>query len=341
MKNNKCMIIADVAQAHDGSLGFAHAFIDAVAKTGADAIKFQTHIAEEESTPGEPWRIKFSKQDDTRYDYWKRMEFTEEQWIGLKKHADDKGLIFLSSPFSLKAFNFLKSIGNNIWKIASGETSNEPLLKAIYETNEKVLISTGMSTIEEIDNAVKSVKAYHDNFAVFQCTSKYPCPADSVGINNINLFRERYQCEVGLSDHSGTIYPGLAASTLGAEFLEVHITLSKDSYGPDVSSSLTPEELKALVDGVRFNELMHSHPVDKNTMAKELGELRNIFQKSIVARNNLSAGEVLTKDNITVKKPGTGIPAKHFEKLIGEKLKSNIAKDELLSLSHIEGDITL
>lgn len=341
MKNNKCMIIADVAQAHDGSLGFAHAFIDAVAKTGADAIKFQTHIAEEESTPGEPWRIKFSKQDDTRYDYWKRMEFTEEQWIGLKKHADDKGLIFLSSPFSLKAFNFLKSIGNNIWKIASGETSNEPLLKAIYETNEKVLISTGMSTIEEIDNAVKSVKAYHDNFAVFQCTSKYPCPADSVGINNINLFRERYQCEVGLSDHSGTIYPGLAASTLGAEFLEVHITLSKDSYGPDVSSSLTPEELKTLVDGVRFNELMHSHPVDKNTMAKELGELRNIFQKSIVARNNLSAGEVLTKDNITVKKPGTGIPAKHFEKLIGEKLKSNIAKDELLSLSHIEGDITL
>ncbi len=341
MKNNKCMIIADVAQAHDGSLGFAHAFIDAVAKTGADAIKFQTHIAEEESTPGEPWRIKFSKQDDTRYDYWKRMEFTEEQWIGLKKHADDKGLIFLSSPFSLKAFNFLKSIGNNIWKVASGETSNEPLLKAIYETNEKVLISTGMSTIEEIDNAVKSVKAYHDNFAVFQCTSKYPCPADSVGINNINLFRERYQCEVGLSDHSGTIYPGLAASTLGAEFLEVHITLSKDSYGPDVSSSLTPEELKALVDGVRFNELMHSHPVDKNTMAKELGELRNIFQKSIVARNDLSAGEILTKDNITVKKPGTGIPAKHFEKLIGEKLKSNIAKDELLSLSHIEGDITL
>lgn len=341
MKNNKCMIIADVAQAHDGSLGFAHAFIDAVAKTGADAIKFQTHIAEEESTPGEPWRIKFSKQDDTRYDYWKRMEFTEEQWLGLKKHADDKGLIFLSSPFSLKAFNFLKSIGNNIWKIASGETSNEPLLKAIYETKEKVLISTGMSTIEEIDNAVNSVRTHHNNFAVFQCTSKYPCPADSVGINNINFFRERYQCEVGLSDHSGTIYPGLAASTVGAEFLEVHITLSKDSYGPDVSSSLTPKELKRLVDGVRFNEIMRSHPVDKNIMAKELGELRNIFQKSIVARSDLNAGDVLTKDNITVKKPGTGIPAKYYEKFIGEKLKSNIAKDELLSLSHIEGDITL
>ncbi|MCZ6674123.1 MAG: N-acetylneuraminate synthase family protein, partial [Verrucomicrobia bacterium] len=123
-----CIIIGEVAQGHDGSLGMAHAFIEAIARAGADAVKFQTHVAAAESTPAEPWRVKFSPQDATRYQYWERMEFTEEQWCGLKKHADEKGLLFLSSPFSLQAIDLLARAGVAAWKVASGEVSSLPLL---------------------------------------------------------------------------------------------------------------------------------------------------------------------------------------------------------------------
>src|SRR5438874_4963574 len=125
----RCLIVGEVAQAHDGSLGMAHAFIDAIANAGADAVKFQTHIAAAESTLAEPWRVKFSHQDETRYDYWKRMEFSEAQWVGLKRHADDRKLLFLSSPFSIEALELLQRIGIKAWKVASGEISNEPMFE--------------------------------------------------------------------------------------------------------------------------------------------------------------------------------------------------------------------
>src|ERR1017187_377266 len=148
-KGNECLIIAEVAQAHDGSLGMAHSFIDTAARTGVDAIKFQTHIADAESTPEEPWRIKFSLQDKTRFDYWKRMEFTPDQWQGLKIHAEEKGLIFLSSPFSNKAVEMLEGMGMEAWKIASGELSNLPMIEKIIETKKPVLLSSGMSQVSE------------------------------------------------------------------------------------------------------------------------------------------------------------------------------------------------
>lgn len=331
MQNN-CFVIADVAQAHDGSLGFAHAFIDAVAETGADCVKFQTHIAEEESTPGEPWRIKFSPQDDTRFEYWKRMEFTDSQWIGLKEHAEEKGLEFMSSPFSFKAFEFLKKIGVKRWKIASGETTNQPLLDRIIQTGDEVIVSTGMSKISEIDTVIERIKKNHDNYSVMQCTSMYPCPPESVGLNVLGEYRKRYGCKIGLSDHSGTIFPGLAAASMGAELLEVHITLSTRMYGPDVTSSLTTEELTQLVDGVRFYEKALANPVNKDVMADQLQNLRDTFQKSIVARKDISEGEVLSEDNITLKKPGTGIPAAKYEEILGKTAVKNVLKDSLLGL---------
>ncbi|MGI9463747.1 MAG: N-acetylneuraminate synthase family protein, partial [Aestuariivirgaceae bacterium] len=153
-----CTIIAEVAQAHDGSLGTAHAYIDAAATAGADAVKFQTHIAAAESTPHEPWRVKFSDQDETRYDYWKRMEFTPEQWAGLKRHADDAGLMFLSSAFSLEAVELLKKIGIAGWKVASGEITNLDMVSAMSATGQPMLISTGMSDFDEIDAAVAAVQ---------------------------------------------------------------------------------------------------------------------------------------------------------------------------------------
>jgi N-acetylneuraminate synthase len=335
-QKHSCIIIGEIAQAHDGSLGMAHAFIDAIAKAGADAVKFQTHIAAAESTPTEPWRVKFSQQDMTRYDYWKRMEFTEEQWCGLKKHAADRGLKFLSSPFSVEAVELLARVGVAAWKIASGEVSNAPMFERILATNLPMILSSGMSSLSEIDMAVGRVRAKGLPLTVLQCTSLYPCPPEKMGLNLIPFFRERYGCAVGLSDHSGSIYPGLAAATLGIEVLEVHVTLSREMFGPDVLASVTTADLRQLVEGVRFIERMNAHPLDKDALISEMKPLRDLFTKSIVARTDLPAGTVLQEEHLTAKKPGTGIPVDKLQNLIGLSLKRSIRADELLCKDDLE-----
>ena len=323
-----CLVIGEVAQAHDGSLGTAHAFIDAIAAAGADAVKFQTHIAAAESTPGEPWRVRFSRQDESRYDYWKRMEFTEEQWAGLKSHAEERGLLFLSSPFSVEAAEMLERLGMKAWKVASGEVSNPVLFDYLIGTGKPILLSTGMSPLEEIDDAVRRVQA---PLAVMQCTTAYPCPPEKVGLNLLEEFRARYGCAVGLSDHSGTIFPGLAAAAHGADVLEVHVTMSREMFGPDVSASVTTAELRQLVTGIRFIETMRANPIDKDTLSGETAPLRRLFTKSVVARVAIPAGTVLTADHLAAKKPGTGIPAARLPELVGARVVRAIAPDELLS----------
>jgi len=331
-----CLIVAEVAQAHDGSLGMAHAYIDAIANTGADAVKFQTHIAGAESTPGEPWRIKFSEQDATRYDYWKRMEFTEPQWCGLKKHAEEKDLLFLSSPFSIEAVELLTRVGVAAWKVASGEVSNTPLFKRIGATGLPVLLSTGMSPLSEIDGAVDQIKEQGLPLTVLQCSSVYPCPPEKIGLNLIPFFRERYACNVGLSDHSGTIYAGLAAATVGIDVLEIHVTLSKEMFGPDVPASVTTSELRQVVEGIRFIEKIKGNPVDKDAAAGELKPLRDLFTKSVVLRRDLPAGTVLREEDLTVKKPGTGIPAARLNELVQRKLRHAVNADTLLFEDDLE-----
>jgi N,N'-diacetyllegionaminate synthase len=331
-----CLIIGEVAQAHDGSLGIAHAFVDVIAAAGADAVKFQTHIAAAESTPDEPWRVKFSSQDASRFDYWKRMEFSEEQWHGLKQHANEKGLLFLSSPFSLEAVDLLERVGVAAWKIASGEVGNAPMFARIADSKLPILLSTGMSPVSEIDDAVGRVRACDLPFAVLQCTSSYPCPPEKIGLNLLAYFRERYQCPVGLSDHSGTIYAGLAAAALGSEVLEVHVTLSREMFGPDVPVSLTPGELTQLVEGVRFIEKTLDHPIDKDVAAREVAPLRDMFTKSVVTRGELPVGTVLREEHLTAKKPGTGIPANCLPDLVGLRLRRSLKANEFVRRDDVE-----
>jgi N,N'-diacetyllegionaminate synthase len=337
LRAGRCLIIGEVALTHDGSLGLAHAFVDAIANAGADAVKFQTHIAAAESTPSEPFRVKFSRQDRTRYDYWKRMEFSEEGWRGLAEHARDRGILFLSSPFSIQAVELLDRVGMPIWKIASGETSNIVLLDRILETGKPVLLSTGMSPIEEIDAAVGRVRARNVDVGVFQCTTAYPCPPEKIGVNLIPFYRERYGCWVGLSDHSATIYPGLAAATVGIDMLEVHVALSREMFGPDVIASVTTAELRQLVDGIRFIERMKAHPVDKNASAGETAPLRKLFTRSLVASTNLPAGTVIAREHVAIKKPGTGLPPDRLEEVIGRRLARAVAADQVLAAEDIEG----
>lgn len=328
--SNSTLIIAEIAQAHDGSLGSAHAYIDAVAEAGAYGIKFQTHIAAAESTPGEPWRVKFSPQDDSRYDYWKRMEFSEDQWHGLKKHADDRDLIFLSSPFSLEAHELLSRVGIYAWKIASGEVSNIQLVDAMLKTGLPIWLSTGMSSLDEIDKAVERIQSYENPLTVLQCSSIYPTPPEKVGLNLIPFFRDRYKCNVGLSDHSGSIFPGLAAAVLGADLVEVHVTFSRDSFGPDISSSITLMELRQLVDGIHYISKTIENPVDKDQIARELAETRAIFTKSVALLEDLPQGTVLRADHLTGKKPGTGIPVTMISEVVGKKLTRDMSSKDLL-----------
>lgn len=327
---SSCLVIGEVAQAHDGSLGSAHAFIDAIASAGAGAVKFQTHIAAAESTPGEPWRVKFSRQDASRYDYWRRMEFTETQWSGLRAHAHDRGLMFLSSPFSLEAVELLTRVGVPGWKVASGELSSLRMFDAMAATRLPFLVSTGMSPMAEVDAIVARLKARNLPLALMQCTTAYPCPAERVGLNVMEVFRQRHGCHVGLSDHSGTIYPGLAAAAMGCSVLEVHVTLSKEAFGPDVPASLTPGELRQLVEGVRFIERMRANPVDKDAEASGLQPLRRLFTKSIVARRSLPAGTILTEQDLTLKKPGTGLPEDRMPEVLGKSLRVPVAADEVI-----------
>ena len=334
--HSEVLVIAAVAQAHDGSLGTAHAYIDAVAGAGADVVKFQTHIASAESTPEEPWRVNFSPQDATRYDYWKRMEFTEEQWRGLSEHCHERGVVFISSPFSLEAIDLLQRVGQPAWKIASGEVGNYVFLDRILETGAPVLVSSGMSPIAEVDAAVARVKRKGVPLGVLQCTSAYPCPSEKVGLNMIPFFRERYDCWVGLSDHSATIYPGLAAATLGIDVLEVHVTLSREMFGPDVAASLTTGELRQLVEGIRFIERMKASPVDKDALAAAAEPLRRIFTRSIVARADLPAGTVIAESNVALKKPGTGLPPERLAGLLGRRLRHALAADDPIKEDDLE-----
>ncbi len=330
-------VIAEVAQAHDGSLGMAHAFIDAVAATGADAIKFQTHIASEESTRDEPWRVKFSLQDESRYDYWRRMEFTQEQWSSLKTHAEETGLIFLSSPFSMAAVDLLERLGMRAWKVASGEVTNRPMIERMAATGKPVMLSSGLSDFADIDRAVSWIAPHKVPYAVFQCATAYPCPPEKVGLNVLGELRERYpDAAVGLSDHSAKIYPGLAAATLGASLIEVHVTLSPEMFGPDTKSSLTSAQLGDLVEGVRFINTMQHNPVDKSTIPDDLQKLRGVFTKSIVAARNLAAGTVLSEADLALKKPGGGLEATRLDEVIGRTLRTDIARDTKIRLEDID-----
>jgi N-acetylneuraminate synthase len=325
LQEGRCLIIAEVAQAHDGSLGTAHAFVDAVARTGADAIKFQTHYADAESSPLEPFRIKFSPQDETRYDYWKRLEFTEEQWRELARHAQERGLIFLSSAFSMRAVEVLDRLGMRAWKVASGEIVNAPMLDRMAATGRPILLSSGMSGMEEIRWALNRVRSRVAEVAVLQCTTSYPCPPDKVGLNLLQVFRDEFACPVGLSDHSGTIYPGLAGVTLGMEVLELHVTFSRDMYGPDVKASVTFEELKALVDGIRFIETMLANPLDKDASSQGAEPLRQMFMKGLIAVTDIAPGETLDAGKLDARKPLAGIPVARFDEIKGRRARRAIA----------------
>lgn len=327
-------LIAEVAQAHDGSLGQAHAYIDALAETGVTAVKFQVHIAQAESSLFEDFRVNFSYEDRTRFDYWRRMEFSEEQWAGLKRHCEDKGLEFLASPFSVRAVEILERIGVARYKIGSGEVSNLLMLQRVARTGKPIILSSGLSTYADLDATMAFLASFGNHVTVLQCTTDYPTSPRDLGLNVIAELRNRYSRPVGLSDHSGTIYPCIAAVALGAELLEFHVVFDRRSFGPDARASLEIEEVPQLVAGVQAIAAALAHPLDKTRLASE--KLRNMFGKSLAVNRSMAEGETIAIEDLESKKPGDrGIPASRFGEVVGRRLARGVAQWDFLNESDL------
>ena len=332
----KTEVIVEIAQAHDGSLGILHSYIDAIAESGADTVKFQMHIADAESSVHEPFRINFSYEDKTRFDYWKRMGFSFDQWVGIKQHCDEVGINFLCSPFSIEAFNWLEKLGIERYKIASGEVNNNLLLDKIALTKKPVLLSSGMSSYSEIDSLVELFRTTGNDISIFQCTTAYPTPPEQVGLNVISEMIDRYDFPIGLSDHSGDIYASLAAVSLGARLVEVHAVFDKRQFGPDSSSSLTIESLTEMVRGIRKIDAMKSNKVTKDDDEK-FEKLKQMFGKTLSVRRDIEPGEILQLEDLESKKPANmGIPANEYKQILGRQLVSKLKRNDFLQFSDLK-----
>lgn len=325
-------IIAEIAQAHDGSLGIAHSYIDVLADAGVDVVKFQTHIAEAESSCYEPFRVKFSYEDETRYDYWQRMEFTKDQWRELKKHCEVKGVEFLSSPFSLAAVDLLEEIGVKSYKIGSGETCNLLLLNKILSTGKPIILSSGMNSIEELDKTIIYLKDKRPlvDLSLLQCTTAYPTAPKDWGLEMIPFFKERYRIKTGFSDHSGDIYACLAAVAMGAEIIEFHAVFDKQMFGPDAKASMNIEQIRSLVKGVR--QVDESFKADYKKDTKGFSSLKDMFEKSLCVNKDLKKGSILSLQDLETKKPkGYGIDVSQYESVIGKTLNCDMKKWDFLT----------
>jgi N,N'-diacetyllegionaminate synthase len=326
MKN--IYIIAEIGNTHEGSPGLAKQFIKAAAECGVDAVKMQTHIFESESLPDAPNPPYFK--DETRKEYFERTSFTLKQWKELKRYSEeDLKIDFFSSPFSLEAVDMLEVVGMDTYKIASGEVNNIPLLEKVAKTGKRVLLSSGMSSWAELDEAVEILQSNGcKDLILLQCTSEYPCPPAEAGLNVLDEMKARYKnVTIGYSDHTLGVAIPLAAVIKGATVIEKHFTLSQKMYGSDALNSTEPDEFKRLVDEIRQIEVALSNDINKDEKVKSLGTMKMTFEKSIVSVCTINKFDTIIFEDLAFKKPGDGIPAREYKKLIGKKLNKNVEND--------------
>lgn len=329
--NSTPYLIAEIGQAHEGSLGVLYSYIDALAKTGVNAIKFQMHIAEAESSLQEPFRVPFAVEDATRYDYWTRMSFTLTQWKTIKKRCDDLNIDFLCSPFSNKAVDWLEDIGARAYKIGSGEVNNLLLMHKIALTGKPIILSSGMSSFDELDQTVAFLKSKNVVFSILQCASAYPTLHHQYGLNVIQELKDRYQVKIGFSDHSARPETCIVAAALGAEIIEFHAVFDRQLFGPDSKASLTIIEITDMVDAIKNIAKAMQSPVDK-FKNDFYSDVKLIFEKSLAVNKDLPKGHILTFEDLEAKKPrNMGISANKFEEVLGKKLLTNKQKWDFLN----------
>lgn len=326
------VIIAEIGSVHDGSFGNAQCLIETAAESGADIIKFQTHIPDAETLPDAPSPPYFAH--ESRFEYFRRTAFSTEQWERLAECARASGVGFLSSPFSLEAVDLLERVGIDAYKVPSGEVSNLPLLERLVRTGKPVYLSSGMSNWAELDRAVEVLRG-GGPITVMQCTSMYPCPPDHVGLNVISEMSSRYGIPVGFSDHTSGVAAAVAAATLGAVAIEKHFTFSNRMYGSDAQFAMEPEAFRHYSDALRETWTMRAHPVDKNELSP-FAAMKLIFEKSIVTAKPVPSGTILQFEHLAFKKPGDGISASRYSEVVGRHTKWDLPANHKLS----EKDIT-
>lgn len=332
------LIIAEAGVNHNGSIDIAKQLVDKAADAGADIIKFQT-FKSEKLVSKSAQQAEYQKRnigarsDNSQLSMLKKLELSEQNHVELMAYCKEKNIKFFSTAFDLDSIDYLHSLNLGLWKIPSGEVTNYPFLKRIASFNEKTILSTGMCDLQDVRAAVDALYKNglsKENLTLLHCNTEYPTPFEDVNLRAMDALRKEFNVEVGYSDHTKGIEVPIAAVALGATVIEKHFTLDRNMEGPDHKASLEPDELKAMVSAIRHIEQALGDGYKKISNS----ERRNIAiaRKSIVAACGIQKGEPLTEQNITVKRPGTGISPMHWEEVIGTIAIKDYEKDELITL---------
>ena len=330
-EKNPCFIIAEAGVNHNGKLSLAKKLIEAAKEAGVDAIKFQTFKAENlvtKNTKMAKYQKRNTEREENQLEMLKRSELSYKDFIKLKKYCDKKKIIFLSTPHSEDAIDFLEPL-TPAYKIGSGDLTNIPFLKKIAKKKKPIILSTGMATLNEVKEAVKTIKkAGNNKIILLHCTTCYPCPFKEVNLKAILTLKKEFNLPVGYSDHTLGIVVPIMAVALGAAIIEKHFTLDKNLPGPDHKASLEPQELKEMVKLIRDTEKVLGSNIKKPTKSEE--KIKKVVRKSIVARVGIPKNTKITKDVLIIKRPGTGIKPKYMKKVLGKRTKINIKKEDLI-----------
>jgi sialic acid synthase SpsE len=329
---HKPLIVAEIGINHEGSYAKALRMIDDAAAVGCECVKFQSHIIDDEMIPN---TVIPGNANESIWEIMKRCALTQEEEIRLKQYVESKGMLYLSTPFSRAAAVRLEKMGVLAYKIGSGECNNYPLVEHIAGYRRPVILSTGMNDMASIGKSVEILRRKGVPYALLHCTSIYPTPYDKVRLGALIEMSSVFPDAVlGLSDHSHSIYPCLAAVALGASILERHFTSDKSWPGPDIEVSMGPEELRQLIDG---SHAIHKSLGGSKEILKEEQSTIDFAYASVVAIREIEKGARLSPDNIWVKRPGTGeIRAEHFNRLIGKKTRTHINVNEQLKWEYVE-----
>jgi N,N'-diacetyllegionaminate synthase len=322
-------VVAEIGINHDGSMSQAEKLIDAAAESGADAVKFQSYRVDRLLIPS---RDRYAQQMDgteSAYQMLRRCELSWEDQEKLKKHADDRGVLFLSTPFDEESTDFLDSIGVPVFKIASADITHVPLLRHVASKGKPILLSTGMSFLSEVADAINNIRAAGANeILLMHCVSAYPASPQHMNLRALQTLQSYFELSVGLSDHSEGILLPLVAVALGAVLIEKHFTLDKNASGPDHKSSMEPNDLKLLIKSLRDVEASLGDGRKRPSDVEE--ESRLFSRRSIVSAVDIRAHETIAQWMLTYKRPGSGLEPRHWEKVIGMTARRNIGKDTIL-----------
>lgn len=331
---NKVLIIAEAGVNHNGDITLARKLIDTAIEAGVDIVKFQTFKSENlvtKSAKMATYQVENTGEEDSQLAMLKKLELKESDFRDLQDYCKSRGIRFFSTGFDIESLIFLKSLNMGLWKIPSGELTNLPYLEFIGECNEPVILSTGMATMEEIEASVKVlINAGTDkkNISVLHCNTDYPTRFEDVHLNAMKDMKQKLGVNIGYSDHTAGVEVSVAAVALGATIIEKHFTLDKELPGPDHKASLDPLELKTLVTQIRNIERSLGH-FEKNPTEKETNNAL-VARKSIVAKSNIKSGEIFTIDNLTTKRPGTGISPMKWYEVLGTKAQKDYQEDDLI-----------